>query len=363
MRFSLFFLVSLIIAGCDTNETADTRLSVGAGDTIVNAYAEAFRIIKYQPYNEIQVLDPSNDSVIARYGKGEFVPEHGIIKIPEQVQSIAALSSTHVGMLKMLGEENSILGVSNTRYLCEDGKSKSWINYGELGQADPELYVKHQPSLIMYSGFKNDILVLKKLRNMGVPAMINYDWKETHPLGRAEWLKVFGELFNCENRANELFDSIQKRYLQLSKYIQNDSTSPSVLVGTVYGDVFNVPAGESYMAKMLEDANVDYVYADSKGTASLSLTLEEVITTNRATDFWLNVAANSSSDVLAMNQRFEMLSSFQEGNLYTYYSNVNCFWEQSAVMPDKVLSDLIHIFHPELFDNPMLHYYERIDEK
>lgn len=363
MRISLFFLVSIIVVGCSTNQTEDALLDVGEGDTIVNAYAEAFRIIKYKSYNEIQVLDPSNDSIIARFGRGKSVPSNDIIKLPENIETIAALSSTHVGMLKILQKESRILGVSNTRYLCQEGNIKGWVNYGELGQSDPELYVKHQPSLIMYSGFKTDIPVLKKLRKMGVPAMINFDWKETHPLGRAEWLKVFGEILNCEKKANEQFDSIQKRYNQLVRFVQNDTTSPSVMVGTVYGDVFNVPAGESYMAKMLEDANVNYVYADSKGTASLSLTLEEVITENRSTDYWLNVAANSPADVLAMNERFELLSAFQERKMYTYFSNVNCFWEQSAVMPDQVLSDLIHTFHPELFENPSLHYYERIDEK
>jgi iron complex transport system substrate-binding protein len=359
---AFIFLISFL-TGCssDTGEQVSNSKEAECGDTLVNSYAEAFRVIQYKSYTQLDIIDPASDSVRFRYGKGQDVPSF-LVDLGSDVETIAALSSTHVGMLKVLDLNDHIMGVSSKKYLCGDENDKDWVDYGDLGQSNPEMFVKHRPSLITYSGFQQDIPILKKLRKIGVPAMVNYDWKETHPLGRAEWLKVFGLLFDVEIRANRQFEAIEQEYLSLVESIQEDSTSPSVFVGTLYGDVFNVPAGESYMAKMIEDANVKYKYADTEGTGSLNISLEEIITTNRATNYWLNVAASSDEEILNMNQNFSMLRAFQERKVYTYFDEVNCFWEESAVAPHKVLSDLIHIFHPEGFENPILYYYKRVSQ-
>lgn len=361
MHYVLLSLCCLFVVGCSSNDSSHSFTGESIGDTIKNDYAEAFRIIDYKEYSELQIIDPASDSILFKYGKGEAVP-WTLYKLPNEINFIAALSATHVGMIRTLREKERILGVSSTSYLCEKEFEEKWVNFGELGQSDPEKYVKHNPDLIVYSGFKTDLPVLEKLKEIGVQTMVNYDWKETHPLGRAEWIKVFGYLFECEKKSIEIYDSIQQRYVELVRRIQNDSTSPSVFVGTVYGDVFNVPAGESYMAQMLEDANAKYIYSNTEGTGSLSLSLEEVITENQHTDYWLNVAANSSRDVLNMNETFKLLSSFKNRNIYTYFGNVNCFWEESAVAPDKVLSDLINIFHADLTEEVPLDYYEQIEE-
>jgi len=361
LRISILFLIFLIFACSQNNEQVQKVEQVEdlTGDTITNDYAEAFRIINFPDHQQIDIIEPSSNEVLYRYGFGEKVPVT-LVDLGSRIETIAALSSTHVGMLKKLDLQDHILGVSSKKYSCNQDLSSDWINYGDLGQSDPEMFVRYRPSLVMYSGFKLDHPILKKLKKIEIPAMVNYDWKETHPLGRAEWLKVFGILFNVEDRAAKKFDQIKRRYRNLTKDIQKDSTRPSVVVGTVYGDVFNVPAGESYMAKMLEDANVNYKYKNTEGTASLSISLEEFITTNRSTDYWLNAAASSKKEVLNMNANFGMMKAFQEGEMYTYFDRVNCFWEESAVAPEKVLSDLIHIFHPDKFEDQTLYYYKRI---
>lgn len=361
MRFLLFLFVGLLILSCKTEHPRVNEINDLGGDTVDINYAKSFRIIDYQSFVEIQLIEPQNDSVIARYGIGGEVPDE-FIELPQKMNSIAALSSTHVGMLKALDAADKIMGVSSKKYLCNQESQEGWIDYGELGQTDPELYVSHKPDLLVHSGFNTEVPVLSKLQKIGISTFVNYDWKEVHPLGRAEWIKVFGCFLDCREKATHVFDSICTRYEQLKRTVIKVADQPTVLSGTVYGDVFNSPAGESYMAQLLADANTNYVYANTSGTASLSMSLEEVILANRETEYWVNVAADSYADVSTLNKRFEALKSFKNENLYTYYGNVNCFWEQSAISPDKVLSDLIHIFHPGVLNNSTLHYYERISE-
>jgi len=362
MRIILFSILVLAVLSCRDKERSDEvveETAISKGDTIVNDYAQAFRIIEHAAFVQIDIIDPDIDSVLYQYGIGEHVPDE-FIALKSNIKQIAALSSTHVGMIRELGLESHIKGVSNTKYLCDTAGTEGWVDFGELGKADPELYVSNDPDLIMYSGFKLDIPILKKLKKLGVNSMVNYDWKETHPLGRAEWLKVFGLLFNEENKAREKFEKIKVEYLRIAEFIKNSPVSPTVFVGTIYGDIFNVPGGDSYMAKMLKDANVNYVYSSTEGTGSLNLSLEKVIITNRSTDYWINVAANSKQEILNMNGNFEMLGAFKKDQVYSYFFDVNCFWEGSAVAPQKVLSDLIHIFHPDQFEQSELHYYRQI---
>jgi iron complex transport system substrate-binding protein len=40
------------------------------------------------------------------------------------------------------------------------------------------------------------------LRAIGLPIVECVDYMETHPLGRAEWMKFLGLLFECEQRAD-----------------------------------------------------------------------------------------------------------------------------------------------------------------
>ncbi len=362
MRLLLFLILGLVIIGCrgtDRLDEVSKDTMIYVGDTIVNDYAQAFRIIEHESFVQVDIIDPDIDSVLYQYGIGEYVPKR-FIKLKSEIEKIAALSSTHVGMIRELGLEEHILGVSDSKYLCDTIGASEWIDFGELGQADPELYLSNNPDLIMYSGFKLDVPILKKLKQMGVSSMVNYDWKETHPLGRAEWLKVFGLLFREEKRSTEIFDKIKMEYLNIAKFIRNAPSSPTVLVGTIYGDIFNVPGGDSYMAQMLDDANVNYVYSSSNGTGSLNLSLEKVIISNRSTDYWINVAANSNQEILNMNENFKMLESFKNDQVYSYFYDVNCFWEGSAAAPQKVLSDLIHIFHPDQLERSKLNYYRRV---
>ncbi|HBU79689.1 MAG TPA: ABC transporter substrate-binding protein, partial [Muricauda sp.] len=52
---------------------------------------------------------------------------------------------------------------------------------------------------------------------------------------------------------------------------QKAKTKPTVLTGGLYKDVWYVAGGKSWMAKFLEDANADYLWADNNETGSIGL--------------------------------------------------------------------------------------------
>ena len=366
----IVFSIILFLFSCSGEKnkpiaTVNPPDSIEKADTLKNQYAEAFRIIEHKRSTEIQILNTQEKEVEFRYIIGESADENSV-EIMSELNRIVALSATHIGMLEELDLLEKIVGISDDKYLCSSIlkdriKEGSLKSIGDIGMADIEGYIDVNPDIVIYSGFDTKAPILKKLHSAGIKTFTNYDWKETHPLGRAEWLKVFGVLFNKREKAERLFNNIETAYLNLVNEVAEYSSNETVMVGTLYGDVFNAPAGDSYMAKLLEDANINYKYQETKGTGSISLTLEEVISDNRETDIWLNVAAQSKDKVLEMNNRFRLLRSLQEDQVYSYYYEVNCFWEQSAIRPHVLLLDLCKIAYPDKFQKKKFSFYKKLD--
>jgi len=363
LTFSIFIIL-IFLCSCGENISTENSRDPKSfkSDTIHNDYAESFRIIEHHESTEIQIIDIETNIVEFNYNFSDSKETNTLEYNPDRV---VALSATHIGMLDELELLGKIVGISDDKYLCssklkrrvDEGLTKS---IGDIGMGDIEGYINVDPDLVIYSGFDTKAPILKKLESAGIKTFTNYDWKETHPLGRAEWLKVFGVIFNKREEAEKLFDKIKTQYLSLAEKVEEYSSNETVLVGTMYGDIFNAPAGDSYMAKLLEDANVEYKYRETKGTGSISLTLEKVISENRNTSIWLNVAAQSEDKVLEMNNRFKLLESVQNSRVYSYFHDVNCFWEKSAITPHLVLEDLCKIFYPTLFENKDLKFYRKL---
>ena len=355
------FCITLLLVSCNANnQKNDESTSVAKSDTITNSYAEGFKIVEYVNATVIDVIDPSSGEVSFSYEISSKKTTNADF-LGADFSKVIALSATHIGMIEELGELDRIVGVSDASYLCNEelikkSKSGKLKSVGDIGQSDIENYIAAKPDLIIYSGFDPNAPIIEKMKRAGLSIFANFDWKETHPLGRAEWIKVFGVLFDKKEEAFALFESIEKEYVNLKSALEGRETYPTVLVGSMYGDVFHAPAGDSYMAQFLKDANVDYVYKNTKGVGSISISLEELITQNRTTEYWLNPSATTHEKLMDINKRFSLIDAVNNGNSFTYYNDVNCFWERSAILPHEVLRDLSILFHSKTAEDNLMFY-------
>ena len=58
----------------------------------------------------------------------------------------------------------------------------------------------------------NQLVMLEKLKELGIKVIFNADYLETDPLGKAEWIKLFGALYCKENLADSIFNSEVDEY-------------------------------------------------------------------------------------------------------------------------------------------------------
>jgi len=213
-----------------------------------------------------------------------------VITVP--IQSIVVTSTTHIPALEMLGVENTLIGFPSTNFISSS-KTRKRINAGKVREVgvneslNTEVLIDMKPDAIVTFGINNNNSTIDNLKKSGLNVLINGDWTEQSPLGKAEWIKFFGALYNLDSRANNLFNSIETNYIKALAIAKKATKNPTIISGGMYQDQWFVPQGESWASLFLKDAKANYLWQDSKGFGSLSLSFEKVFEKGQNAEFWI----------------------------------------------------------------------------
>lgn len=375
MKHFLFLFSLLIVFGCSDvsiksdREKTKTGENQGAKHEVIDIwieFAQNFELKTVENGYALDLIDPGTQNVEAHYELTYDSKKTGDNVIHLPLDRIAALSQTSAGMMVELDADKMLSGISNLKYVYDSDvrkrvRSGKIVELGDESNFPVEKTAKSKTQLIVYSGFGKEFPQESKLKKLGIQMLPNYEWRENHPLGRAEWIKIIGILCGKEQEAIDLFDKTVKSYEQLKWKARNVDHYPTVISGNLMGDQWYAPAGESYMATIFQDAGADYVYQSSSGTGSVSKSLETIILDNERTEFWLNPGVKSRAEVLNINAKLRLVGPFNR-NMYGNSHDRNKFWEQSSFMPHLLLEDFIRIFHPELLTEGDFHFYQKIED-
>jgi len=369
------FLLFISFVGCKQNNENITASKSTVENTI--HHAKGLEIYKYDGYSILKIKNPwpkaNKDFTYILQEKNGIIPDslkqNTIIQVP--VKTIVATSTTHIPSLEMLGVENTLVGFPNLDYISSQ-KVRTLIDAGkikELGNNQTmnlEVAIDLAPSVIVGYGLDNNNPTLDNLEKSGLKVVLNGDWNEQTPLGKAEWIKFFGALYGKEKQAAELFSNIEKEYNNALALAKKATSKPTVLVGAMYEDVWFVPQGESWGSLFLRDAQADYLWKDSKGTGGLSLSFETVFEKGQNADFWIGPGQFSSLDEMQKtNPHYSQFKAFKTKNVYSYSIKKGktggiIYFESSPNRPDLVLKDILKIVHPELLPDYKLFFFEKL---
>lgn len=341
-------------------------------------YARGFLIDYFDHYKLVRILNRAGSTtdtlkyILAPsgYPPPAAYPGAQLITIP--VNNLVVQSSSHVGLAEFAGVADRITGLGSLQYI-HSPVVRQRIRTGAIKEVgldnslNSELLVALHPGVLLTmsnpdaSSGKN-----KTLADAGIPLIPIAEWLETTPLGRAEWVKLVAALVNREDIVNIKFDSIEQEYQKLAALGARVTTRPSVIIGMPYKGSWFMPAGDSYMVQLLNDAGAAYHWKDSKGTGSLSLNFETVAPEALHADYWLNLGSvDSKADIAARDIRFTQFAPFRTGAIYnntrrTNDIGANDYWESGTANPQLILADLIRIMHPGLLQKDSLFYYKQL---
>jgi iron complex transport system substrate-binding protein len=357
-RFSLYTTLLFVLVSCSSNDKKINTQHIDNQSII--KYATGFDIQYHETHIELQLLHPFLDSEgvisIALNPPGYKGVSHGITT---PIEEVVVTSTTHIPFLEMLGMEKALTGFPNTSYVSSQS-TRERIDAGlvmDLGneeQMNTELLLDLMPDAIIGFSLYRDNNMYASIEKLGIPVIMNGDWLEASPLGRAEWIKFFGLLFNKLDEATRIFNAIEHNYLEARLLSSKAQRRPTVISGGLFKDIWNLPAGDSFEATFLEHANMDYLYSDSKGKGSLTLTVEAVYEKAHNADLWFSPSYHESLASMAnSNDIYTKFNAFKTGEIYSFVRKKGAtggilYFELAPARPDLVLKDLITIAHPEL---------------
>jgi iron complex transport system substrate-binding protein len=373
----LKYLVLFICISCNQNlkETSSSYIDESSENV---SYAKGFSINQYDELTELVVKEPfqgageeytywliPKDLTIPDSLKGE-----SIIRTP--VKEIVVTSTSHVPLLDYLDETDALTGFPSMDYVSSP-KMRARIDAGmvkELGRDNSlnfEVLVSLQPELVMTYLLNGDRNQLERIKNAGIPVLINADYLEKHPLGRAEWIKVTGLLFDKNDKADSIFNTIVSEYNFLKQQVSEHSQAPTVMTGIMYGDTWYLPGGKNYAAHLLADAGLNYLWKSNNESGFLQLSFEAVYDKAKSADFWIGTASfDNLKSLRSADNRYTWFDAYQQGEVYTYTKRLgpkggNEYLELGYLRPDIILGDLIQIAHPGVMGDRELFFYEKLE--
>ena len=198
-----------------------------------------------------------------------------------------------IDAIRLSGIDASAWYIEEARAAMEQGEI---LFAGKYSTPDYELILSEQCTLAIESTMiYHTPEVKEQLENTGIPVLVEYSSYETHPLGRMEWMKLYGALLNREREAEDYFNA-QQSLLQQLKPPESGKKTVAFFYVTSNGSV-NVRKSKDYVAQMLEMAGGDYVFSE--------LAAEENVLSTETIQMEAFYAAAKDADILIYNSAID----------------------------------------------------------
>jgi len=361
---SLFFLVS-----CNQGSQVD---GLNKSDE------KQFSIVHEKGLTILEVGVPFNAAQQAEkyvlYDKGTEKPKNidGVTHfVPVPVERVGITSTTHLGFLNGLKKQNVIKAATNLN-LFYDTTFLDEIENGEVvfiggRKLETEAVIKENLDVLFaYAIDGGDYQELNRLRELGATVILASEFMEKEPLSKSAWIKFFANFFDEQTikLADSVYYEIESSYENTRSLAAKAESKPTVMVGYPWKGSWYVSGGNSFQANYFKHSNAVYLWEALSQEGSVPLATEKVVEDALDAQFWIN--PGSIQNLARFDPIYQQFSAFKKRKVYSNYAMTNRFgandyWESGALSSDKILKDLVHIFHPELLPNHSLIYYKLVE--
>lgn len=345
-------------AGSSTGNQEETQGSVEhkiAGLTFTESvaldYAEGFAIDAYEDgYYFLDIFDDAKYLIVP---EGKEPPE-GLapeIKIIQQPLTNVYLAATAVMALfdsidamdpiTMTSIRESAWTIDNAVKAMQEGRI---IYAGKYSEPDYELILGNRCDLALESTMIYHTPEVKEmLEELGITVFVDRSSFESNPMGRTEWIKVYGVLTGKLDQATEFFESRKEVIRELSGYENTEKVAAFFYITTDGKAV--VRSSADYVPAMINMAGGRYAFdgiVDEDGKTSVSMTMESFYEKARDADYIIynasiDATVKSIDDLIAKDPIFAEFKAVKEGNCYSTGSNM--------YQRTDVISNMIMDFH------------------
>jgi len=360
--FWLWVMLSLLTAcGIQKEETTEDYLSKAKTGEMNLQYANEYRV---DYYGDCSMVTIGEDEQYFLFPKGESVPENlpaGITVIETPVDHVYMAASAAMDLVREL---NSLDHVSFTGTDIENWTIPDVITAMQEGQ----IRYGGKYSAPDYEGILNDGCELavestmiyhspdvkEQLELMDIPVLVERSSYEKEPLGRVEWIRLYGLLFDKNSEAELFMKDCEARYNRVKDACKTLDHRPTFCIFYIAanGNVIVKKPGD-YVIKMMEEAGGEYVLknidgVDDNSLSTMNMQMETFYAYASTADYLFYNSTivgdvSSISDLLNKNELLGEFKSVQSQNVYCVHQNM--FQQTTAV------SDMMEDFYKVLAEN------------
>ncbi len=244
---------------------------------------------------------------------------------------MAAGAEDHVAMTGTRAED---WGISRVREMVEDGT----IRYaGKYSAPDYELLLSEGCDLAVESTMiYHSPDVKEKLESLGIPVLVERSSYEAEPLGRMEWIRLYGLLTGRYEEATAFFEQKVREVEELKTDEKSGRSVVFFYISSSGQPVVRKPG--DYVSRMIEMAGGTYFLSDDGGEdtmlSSMNMQMEAFLKAAEGADIMIYNSSIDAElrDLDELLEKEPLLSSFravQEGNVWC--TGKNMFQETSAI--------------------------------
>ncbi len=377
-------LLAAILTGCGSDggqagqdgnngDTNDRILQIDGltyEKSVTFDYARCLAIDQYEGgYSLVDVFDDAKYLVVP---EGGSVPENldDDIQVIQQPLNHIYLGATAVMSLfdaidaldhvSMTALKESGWTVENAAKRMREGKL---VYAGKYNTPDYELILAQGCELAIESTMIYHTPDVKEmLEELGVPVLVDRSSYESNPLGRTEWIKLYGVLTGKEEAANAFFEKQKESVAELENYSSTGKVAAFFYL-TTDGKVV-VRSSTDYVPSMIKMAGGVYAFdgvVDEDGKTSVSMTMESFYEKARDADYIIYNASIDSSvktieDLIKKDEVLKEFKAVKNGACYTTGSSM---YQRTDVIANMIL-DFHKVFTGQ--DTDQLEFLEKMKE-
>lgn len=378
-------IIILCISGCGSEKVISYSQSKGEsnGQIAINEkkpafvekmdlqYATEFSVDLYENgYASIHVTDGNSYVLVPEGYPRIYLDDENATFITQPCNSIYLAASSAMDLFNVFDDTDKIKACSTkaSDYADENIKKKietGEINYvGKYSAPDYEKLIDLNTDLAIESTMiYHSPKIKEELENLGIPVFVERSSYEKEPLGRFEWVKLYGVLLGKSDEAGQIFDEQIKSVNSVIERLSNSTfgasnqeiEKPKVVFFYLSSNGYvNVRKPGDYVSKMIEIAGGEYAFEslkikDENALSTVNISWEDFYVYAKDADVLIYNGTIDGGivykeDLIKQNEMFADFKSVKENRVYC--SNNNMYQETSKM--GDIISELFVAIHPEM---------------
>ncbi|MBQ9060810.1 MAG: ABC transporter substrate-binding protein [Firmicutes bacterium] len=362
--------------GSESDTDADSAAAQGpeiAGLTYESTLdlqrATEYSVYRYEGgYDLVDIHDHQRFLLVPEDGTVPEGLDADIIVLQKPIDRIYLAATATMAMFYSMGAQDNIRmsSIKEDAWTFdepkEDMKAGKIIYAGKYSAPDYETMLDEECDLAIESTMIDHTPeVQEMIEDLGIPVLVDRSSYESDPMGRAEWIRLYGVLTDHEEEADAFFDEQMASIKELDDFKNTEKTVAFFYISSD-GKVV-VRRSTDYIPKMIEIAGARYIFKDlddESGRTSIDMSMETFYDTAVDADYVIyngsiDGSVKSLADLKAKDPVIEKMTAVQNGNCWVTGSSM---YQRTDIVADMILD-----FH-KLFseDDPTdLKYIQKLE--